>query len=122
MRRLTRGAKSRPLLALAVAGLFWLLVFAAFLRFGEGGLTLFYEFPPEATDYRFTFQPEGIVRVTDSHISADGVDYIFCRKIVTIGDLCFTCPTSAQASAFLQKPHTCRSVDCTVNTAPAKKT
>ena len=74
MRRLTRGAKSRPLLALAVAGLFWLLVFAAFLRFGEGGLTLFYEIPPEATDYRFTFQPEGIVRVTDSHISADGVE------------------------------------------------
>ena len=74
MRRLTRGAKSRPLLALAVAGLFWLLVFAAFLRFGEGGLTLFYEIPPEATEYRFTFQPEGIVRVTDSHISADGVE------------------------------------------------
>ena len=69
-RRLTVRTGLRLLAAL----LLWLLVFTAYLRFGGGGLTLFYEVPPEATGHRFAFEPEGIVRVKESSVSEDGVE------------------------------------------------
>ena len=71
-RRKRTGA--RPGLWLLAALLFWALVFAAFLRFGGGGLTLFYEVPPEAAGYRFAFEPEGIVEVAESRVSGDGIE------------------------------------------------
>lgn len=71
---------------LLAAVLFWLLVFAAFLRFGGGGLTLFYEVPPEATGYRFAFQPEGVVRVADSSVSEDGVELAVRMEAVGRGE------------------------------------
>ena len=55
------------LAALALcAGLFALCVALG------GGLTLYFEVPPEATGYSFRFEPEGIVQATDSRVSEDG--------------------------------------------------
>ena len=58
----------RLLAALAV----WTAVFALCLGFGRGGLTLYFEIPPEATDVSFRFEPEGIVRAAETKVSADG--------------------------------------------------
>ena len=58
----------RLLAALAV----WTAVFALCLGFGRGGLTLYFEIPPEATDVSFRFEPEGIVRAAETQVSADG--------------------------------------------------
>ena len=58
----------RLLAALAL----WTAVFALCLGLGRGGLTLYFEVPPEATGVSFRFEPEGIARVTDSRVSADG--------------------------------------------------
>ena len=68
------GLIKRPGVQLLAAALLWLLVFAAFLRFGGGGLTLFYEIPPEATGHSLRFEPEGIVRVAESSVSEDGIE------------------------------------------------
>ena len=68
------GLIKRPGVQLLAAALLWLLVFAAFLRFGGGGLTLFYEIPPEATGHSLRFEPEGIVRVAESSVSGDGIE------------------------------------------------
>ncbi|MBO5555988.1 MAG: YdcF family protein [Oscillospiraceae bacterium] len=61
-------------LQLLAAALLWLCVFAAWLCIGGGGLTLFYEIPPEATGQELAVRPEGIVRVTESRPSADGTE------------------------------------------------
>lgn len=84
-----RGTENRrpahPGWQLLAALLIWALVFAAFLRFGGGGLTLFYEIPPEATGHSFTFEPEGIVRVADSSVSADGIELAVRLEAVSRG-------------------------------------
>ena len=46
--------------------------FALCLCLGRGGLTLYFEIPPEATGASFRFEPEGIVRQTESRVSDDG--------------------------------------------------
>ena len=46
--------------------------FALCLCLGRGGLTLYFEIPPEATGVSFRFEPEGIVRQTESRGSEDG--------------------------------------------------
>ena len=87
-RRTPSGAArlgARPGLWLLAALLFWALVFAAFLRFGGGGLTLFYEVPPEAAGYRFAFEPEGIVEVAQSSVSEDGIELAVRLKAVGHG-------------------------------------
>ncbi|MDO4973166.1 MAG: YdcF family protein [Eubacteriales bacterium] len=76
---------ARPGLWLLAALLGWALVFAAFLRFGGGGLTLFYEIPPEASGHRFAFEPEGIVRVAESDVSADGIELSVRLEAVSRG-------------------------------------
>ena len=58
----------RLLAALAV----WTAVFALCLGLGRRGLTLYFEIPPEATDVSFRFAPEGVVRVAEQRVSADG--------------------------------------------------
>lgn len=57
-------------LAAAFAAL--LAVFALCLRLGRGGLTLYFEVPPEATEVSVRFEPEGIVREAESRVSPDG--------------------------------------------------
>ena len=57
---------------LLLSALVWLCVFALFLRFGGGGLTLFFEIPPEATGWEMQFSPEGIAHVTQIQVSEDG--------------------------------------------------
>lgn len=59
---------------LLLAALVWLCVFALFLRFGGGGLTLFFEIPPEATGWEMQFSPEGIAHVTQSQVSEDSAE------------------------------------------------
>ena len=49
-----------------------LLAFALCLCLGPGGLTLYFEIPPEASGCSVSVEPEGIVRQTESHISEDG--------------------------------------------------
>ena len=69
---------ARPGLWLLAALLGWALVFAAFLRFGGGGLTLFYEVPPGAAAGELRLSPEGVVRVAERG-GAEGADEIFFR-------------------------------------------
>ena len=57
------------LLAAAAA---WAVIFFLGLSFGRGGLTIFFEVPPEATGVAFHYEPEGIVHETDSRLSQDG--------------------------------------------------
>ena len=57
-----------------LAALVWLCVFALFLRFGGGGLTLFFEVPPEASGWEMQFSPEGIAHVAGSRVSEDGAE------------------------------------------------
>lgn len=63
-----------PGVQLLGALLLWLGLFALFLRFGGGGLTLFYEIPPEATGYEFRFSPEDVVQIAQSRESEDGIE------------------------------------------------
>ena len=60
--------------AILAAALFWLGIFFISLRIGGGGLTVFYDVPPEAAGYEILLEPEGIVRVEKSEISADGTE------------------------------------------------
>ena len=69
-----RSFRDRVGLQLLAAALFWFLVFAAWLRFGGGELTLFYEIPPEATGQEILLAPEGVVRMAGSRISDDGAE------------------------------------------------
>ncbi len=70
-----RGAPaSRPGLMLLAAAALWLAVFAVFLRFSGGGLTLFYEVPPEAAGWELRFTPENVAEVTESSVSTDGIE------------------------------------------------
>ena len=88
MSRGTRKGAARaahPGLWLLAALLGWMLVFAAFLRFGGGGLTLFYEIPPEASGHSFAFEPEGIVRVADSSVSEDEIELSVRLEAVSRG-------------------------------------
>ena len=62
------------LLKLLAAGIGWALVFLLCLRLGGGGLTLFFEVPPDADGYSLTFSPEGIVEVSETKTSADGAE------------------------------------------------
>ena len=62
----------KVLLQLAAALLLCAAVFALCLGFGRGGLTLYYEVPPEATGWSFRFEPEGVVSLAESEMSADG--------------------------------------------------
>ena len=57
---------------LLAALVLWAGVFALCLWLGRGGLTLYFEVPPEATGVSFRFEPEGIVRQTESRVSQDG--------------------------------------------------
>ena len=66
-----RKHRPRTGLQFLAAAVFWLLAFALCLRIGGGGLTLFYEIPPEATGRELLFSREGIVRVAESSVSAD---------------------------------------------------
>ena len=50
----------------------WALIFALCLGFGRGGLTLYFEVPPEAEDVSLRFEPEGIIREAGSSLSPDG--------------------------------------------------
>ncbi len=75
----------RPGFLLLLAAAVWLLVFIAFLRFSSGGLTLFYEIPPEATGHELVFKPEGIARVTDSAVSEDGEELTVRLSAVSRG-------------------------------------
>ena len=62
----------RVWIRLLAAFVLWVAVFALCLGFGRGGLTLYFEIPPEATGVSVRFEPEGIVREAERRISEDG--------------------------------------------------
>ncbi len=64
----------RLYLCLAAAFALWAGVFALCLVFGGGGLTLYFEVPPEAAGMSFCTEPEGIVELADSAYSGDGYE------------------------------------------------
>lgn len=64
----------RTLLALLLALAVWSGIFALCLLFGGGGLTLYFEVPPEAAGMRFETEPAGVVALTDTSYSADGAE------------------------------------------------
>ena len=57
---------------LLAAFVLWAGVFALCLLFGGGGLTLYFEVPPESTGFSFRTEPEGIVTLAGSGVSDDG--------------------------------------------------
>ena len=59
-------------LRLLAAFALWAGIFALCLCLGRGGLTLYFEVPPEAAGVSFRFAPEGIVRAAESRVSPDG--------------------------------------------------
>ena len=65
------------------AALVWALVFFLCLHIGGRELTLFYEVPPDASGYDFSFRPEEIVQAADSTLSADGTE--LSVRLVPIG-------------------------------------
>ena len=69
-----KSTPARLAVRLLAAALLWACVFFLCLRIGGGGLTLFYEVPPEATGHRLVFRPEGIAKVSESELSADGTE------------------------------------------------
>ena len=69
-----KNAPVRLGVRLLAAALLWACVFFLCLRIGGGGLTLFYEVPPDAAGHTFTFRPEGIAEVSESELSADGTE------------------------------------------------
>lgn len=62
----------KTLLQLLAALAVWAGVFALCLVLGGGGLTLYFEVPPEATGMSFRTEPEGIVALAESRYSEDG--------------------------------------------------
>ena len=62
----------RILLQLAAALVIWACVFALCLALSGGGLTLYFEVPPEAGGMSVHFEPEGIVRLAESRYTEDG--------------------------------------------------
>lgn len=60
------------LIHLLAAFAVWVCFFALCLIVSGGGLTLFFEVPPEASNVSVSFEPEGIVRTADSRLSPDG--------------------------------------------------
>ena len=62
----------RTWVRLLAAFVLWAGIFLLCLLPVRGGLTLYFEIPPEAEGYSFRFAPEGIVGVSDSRLSADG--------------------------------------------------
>ena len=70
----TKGYRPGLPALLIAAGLFWTFVFFISLRIGGGGLILFFEVPPGATDYSFRFSPEGIVQTDRKELSGDGTE------------------------------------------------
>lgn len=69
-----KNAPARLAVRFLAAALVWALVFFLCLRIGGGGLTLFYEVPPDAAGYDFSFRPEGIVQAAESTLSSDGTE------------------------------------------------
>ena len=69
MKKQTEPILKKPLVRLILALLLWSTIFVAFLRFGGGGLTLFYEIPPGASTGELHFEPEGIVRVAERSVT-----------------------------------------------------
>ena len=57
---------------LLAAFVFWTAVFSIGLCAGDGGLTLYFEVPPEAEGMEMSFIPEGVVRMRESRVSEDG--------------------------------------------------
>ena len=57
---------------LLAAFVFWTAVFGIGLCAGDGGLTLYFEVPPEAEGMEMSFIPEGVVRMRESRVSEDG--------------------------------------------------
>ena len=66
----------KTLLALLLALAAWTGIFALCLLFGGGGLTLYFEIPPEAEGVRFETEPAGIVALADTSYSADGAELL----------------------------------------------
>lgn len=68
-------------------------VFLLCLCLGRGGLTLYFEVPPEATDVSFRFAPEGIVEAAESSFSEDGselrVHFVALRRGTTEAAVCW---------------------------------
>ena len=69
MKKQTEPILKKPLVQLILALLLWSTIFVAFLRFGGGGLTLFYEIPPGGSTGELRFEPEGIVRVAERSVT-----------------------------------------------------
>lgn len=78
-----KSAPARLAVRLLAAALLWALVFFLCLRIGGGGLTLFYEVPPDVTGHSLSFQPEGIVRAAESKLSRDGTE--LSVRLVPVG-------------------------------------
>lgn len=68
---------------LLAAALFWVCVLFLCLHIGGGGLTLFYEVPPNAAGHSFIFRPEGIAEVSESKLSPDGTE--LSVRLVPVG-------------------------------------
>ncbi len=58
----------KGILQILAAALFWIAVLFLCLRLGGGGLTLYYEVPPDAERMEVRFEPEGIVQLEESRI------------------------------------------------------
>ena len=78
---------------LLAAFVLWVVIFGLCLAFGRGGLTLYFEIPPEATGVSLRFEPEGIVREAEHRVSADGselaVHFEAERRGVTEASVCW---------------------------------
>ena len=73
-------------LQLLAAFALWAAVFALCLFLSPGGLTLYFEIPPEANGASLRFEPEGIVRQTESRISPEGDELAVRFEAVTQGN------------------------------------
>ena len=62
----------RTWIQLLAAFIGWIAAFGLCLLLTRGGLTLYFEVPPESTGMSLRFEPEGIVRATESRFSQDG--------------------------------------------------
>ena len=78
---------------LLAAFVLWVVIFGLCLAFGRGGLTLYFEIPPEATGVSLRFEPEGIVREAERRVSDDGselaVHFEAERRGVTEASVCW---------------------------------
>ncbi len=75
----------RTLLELLLALAVWTGIFALCLLLGGGGLTLYFEVPPEAEGMRFETDPAGIVTLADTSRSADGEELALRLKAQSRG-------------------------------------